>query len=113
MISEVLMQGAENAQTGKSICRLLHIKPRDLTSAIERERRAGKPICASCGEVPGYYLAADQDEMKQYCDSLFHRAGEIHKTRNACLKTIDQLPGIKTADEIPAISADQIPTGEV
>ena len=93
MIYEILLEGADNAQTGKEICDLLNINPRDLTAAIERERRAGHPICASTGSTPGYFLAANQDEMQRYCDSLLHRAGEIHKTRRACEKTISNLPG--------------------
>lgn len=93
MIHEILAEGAENAQTGRVICKLLHITARDLTAAIERERRDGKPICASTDSTnPGYYLAADKEEMQQYCRSLSHRAGEIHKTRQACLQTIGALP---------------------
>lgn len=92
MIHEILLQGAENAQTGKEICALLHISARDLSAAVEQERRDGKPICASTGQNPGYFLAADREEMERYCRSLFHRAGEIHKTRKACLKTLDNLP---------------------
>ena len=92
MIFEMLSEGAENARTGKEICNLLNITARDLTAAIERERRAGKPICASTGSNPGYYLAANQDEMQRYCRSLLHRAGEIHKTRNACIATMEKLP---------------------
>lgn len=92
MISEILQPGAENALTGREICKMLHITTRDLTHAIERERRAGAPICASTGHRPGYFLAADRREMERYCSSLFRRAGEIHKTRRACLKTIEQLP---------------------
>lgn len=92
MIFEVLAEGAENARTGKEICKLLNITARDLTAAIERERRQGQPICASTGSNPGYFLAANQDEMQHYCRSLLHRAGEIHKTRSACIKTIDKLP---------------------
>jgi len=92
MIHEILLQGAENAQTGKEICTLLHISARDLSAAVEQERRDGKPICASTGQNPGYFLAADREEMERYCRSLFHRAGEIHKTRKACLKTLDNLP---------------------
>ena len=89
MIFEILTTGAENAKTGKDICRLLNITARDLTAAIERERRAGKPICASTGSNPGYFLAANQREMPHYCNSLMHRAGEIHKTRNACIKSME------------------------
>ena len=78
MIFEVLAEGAENARTGKEICKLLNITARDLTAAIERERRQGQPICASTGSNPGYFLAANQEEMQHYSRSLLHRAGEIH-----------------------------------
>lgn len=92
MIHEILLPGIENAQTGKEICRLLHITGRELTQAIERERRAGEPICASTGRRKGYFLAATQEEMQIYCRSLWHRAGEIHKTRRACLDAMTSLP---------------------
>lgn len=92
MIYEVLAEGKENARTGKYICDLLGISARDLTLAIERERRAGKPICASTGSNPGYFLAANRDEMERYCNALFRRAGEIHKTRRACMETLEKLP---------------------
>lgn len=93
MISDILGTGANNALTGKAICSLLNMNPRDLTAAIETERREGKPICASTDPTnPGYFLAATQDEMKRYCDSLNHRAGEIHKTRKACMKAAANLP---------------------
>lgn len=92
MIYEILLEGAENAQTGKEICKALNITARDLTLAIERERRSGKPICASTGSTPGYFLAANREEMQRFCNSLYHRAGEIHKTRDACMKTIEDLP---------------------
>lgn len=93
MIFEFLSEGAENARPGKEICKMLNISARDLTAAIERERRAGKPICASTDpKNPGYFLAANQAEMQRYCNSLFHRAGEIHATRKACLATMEDLP---------------------
>lgn len=93
MIAEILTEGKENARTGRELRNLLHITARDLTAAIEKERRDGQPICASTGSNPGYYLAADKEEMQQYCNSLMRRAGEIHKTRRACIKTIAKLPG--------------------
>lgn len=92
MIHEILLEGADNALTGREICRILGITPRDLTQAIERERRQGAPICASTGKTPGYFLAANQQEMQRYCNSLLHRAGEIHATRRACLETLETLP---------------------
>ena len=93
MIYELLTTGAENAKTGKELCKILNLKPRDITLTVERERRGGKPICASSnGHNPGYYLATTQEEMQRYCRSLLHRAGEIHKTRRACLKAAENLP---------------------
>lgn len=98
-ISDYLFIGAENARTGKEICNLLGIKARDLTVAIERERRQGKPICASTdAKNPGYFLAADKAEMERFCESLKHRAGEIHKTRRACMKSIAHLPESEAAN---------------
>lgn len=99
MVFEVLQEGRENAMTGKEICALLHIKPRDLTIAITKERREGKPICASCGEYAGYFIAANRAEMERYCKGLYHRAGEIFKTRRACLNTIENLPAGQGADD--------------
>ncbi len=92
MVYEMLSEGAENARTGRELCKILNFTPRELTQAIERERRAGKPICAATGRKPGYFLAANQEEMQRYCRSLLRRAGEIHKTRQACLDSMTDLP---------------------
>ena len=93
MVYELLSEGAENAKTGRDICKQLNINIRDLTATIEQERRAGYPICASTGANPGYFLAANKGEMLEYCAALNHRAEEIHRTRRACIDTIEQLPG--------------------
>lgn len=92
MIYELLSEGAENAITAKDLCRLLNCHPRDISLLVERERREGHPICASCGEVSGYYLAGDRETMQEYCDRLHHRAAEIYKTRRACLDAAATLP---------------------
>lgn len=93
LVSDFLAIGEENAKTSKELCYLLHIDKRTLTAAIERERRDGKPICASCStETPGYFLAGDRDTMQRYCDSLHHRAAAIYATRQACLQTLERLP---------------------
>ena len=94
MIHEVLSEGAGNAQTARFLCDMLNIKKRDLTRAIERERREGHPICAATGAHPGYFLAATKEEMLDYCSRLYHRAGEIFKTRRACLATVNELPEV-------------------
>lgn len=96
MVYEILSEGKDSARTGRDICNALGISARELTARIERERREGKPICASTGANPGYFLAADKEEMQRYCKSLWHRAGEIHKTRRACIATMESLPTKET-----------------
>lgn len=92
MIAEVLSTGAENATPGRELCALLDLTSRELTQRVENERRAGAPICASVRPPYGYFLAATQQEMRAYCHSLRHRAGEVFKTRSICLQTIEGLP---------------------
>lgn len=94
MIYEILGKGAASARTAKELCKLLNITPRELTQNIERERKAGKPICASTGTNAGYYIAATQAEMKHYCASLLHREKAIGRTRKACSDTIQELPEV-------------------
>lgn len=93
MIKEILMEGAENAQSSRDICNLLKLTHRELTIAIERERLAGAPIAATCSSAkPGYFLATDRETMLHYCSLLEHREQEISRTRRACLDTAAALP---------------------
>lgn len=99
MVNELLKTGAENATPGRELCERLNLAQRELTEAVAKERRAGYPICAASGATPGYYLAADKEEMQTYCKSLNRRAGEIQKTRRACLKSAERLPERRTDQE--------------
>lgn len=93
MIAELLGRGEASAKPSKDICSWLGIKLRDLTVMIMNERRAGAPICSTTsGTMRGYFLAANKDEMIRFCGSLNRRAREIDRTREACLKTVDELP---------------------
>lgn len=96
MISEMLKAGEQNATTSGELCRALNLHPRELTQQVQRERRAGKPICATSTGKGGYYLAETKEEMQRFCRALWHRAGEIHKTRRACMKSIDSLPAAQS-----------------
>ena len=98
MIADHLLTGKENARTGKDLARALNCDIRDISAGIERERRQGQPIIASCDpEQPGYYLAETAEELTQYCNRLHHRAGEIYKTRSALLETAQNLPAEQEA----------------
>lgn len=89
MIQELLSAGETNAKTASQLAVVLNCEVRDVTRLVEQERRAGAPICANSA---GYYLAADKNDMRSYCNRLRKRAGEVFKTRRALLKTVEGLP---------------------
>lgn len=92
MISEVLLRGKQNAITTDELAAVFNVQPRYITRAVNVERLAGKPICSSNDiSHPGYYLAANKEEMRSFCEQLRHRAGEIFRTRRACLRSIEKL----------------------
>lgn len=98
IVSDFLLTGKENSTTAAELALMLNVNKRDITQAIENERRRGKPICAT--HSGGYYMAADKAEMKEYCDGLQRHISEICKTKNACRKTIDKLPEPETEDVV-------------
>ncbi|MBO4675182.1 MAG: hypothetical protein J5601_03750 [Elusimicrobiaceae bacterium] len=83
MIHEILKQGKENAITAARIASTLNLPMKEVSKRVKIERRAGQAIC-SCQN--GYYLAANDDEIRDICGRLRHRAGEIFATRRALLK---------------------------
>lgn len=91
MISELLAAGKKNARTGKQLAEFLGVNIRDITEQIERERRAGQPICASMAEPHGYYLAENADELDSYCKMIKGRAIELFKTRQALIRTLKRI----------------------
>ena len=94
MIADYLTAGRENARTGKELAALFGCDLRSITEQIERERRAGRPICAtSAGENSGYYLAANADELQSYCEKLHRRAAELVKTHQAMIAGLRRFPG--------------------
>lgn len=99
MIYEILYKGEENAQTSAVICSMLNITKEQLKTAVRRERKAGKPICAKSTSPAGYYIAPDKETMQDFCNRLRHREKEIAKTRRACNKTIKKLPERETVTQ--------------
>lgn len=100
MVFELLTQGKENARTGRELASVLGVDVRTITAQIAEERLAGQPICAATrGESKGYYLAASPEELQEYCNSLYHRGGELFKMRRALLDTLKQIRDKKEACE--------------
>ena len=99
-ITDALLTGSENATTGRELARRFNCDIRAVTVQIEKERRAGTPICAtSRGDNPGYFLPADEQELTDYCDRLKGRAVELFRTRQALIKTLKQYQAEREAAE--------------
>lgn len=92
MITELLGTGKENARPGRELADIIGCDMRDITAQVERERRKGQPICAASGENPGYYLAANAEELSNYCIRLQHRAAEMNKTKRALMNILRKFP---------------------
>ena len=80
-VSNFLSHGRENAVPLRHLKKLLEVDGRTVRLMIERERRAGIPICAD--NATGYYLPSTADEKAACVRSMRHRAGEIMKTARA------------------------------
>ena len=79
-IADLLGVGRENAITRRDLERLTGLAPREVSLAVERERRSGVPILA---DGSGYYLPSSHDERAECVRSLRHRAREIMATARA------------------------------
>lgn len=82
-VAEYLNTGRENAITAQELAAVLECPARAVTIQIERERREGVPICAACGDNPGYYIAANEEELQTYCRQLQGRIDETTATLQA------------------------------
>lgn len=93
-VSAFLCYGESNAIPGRDLVKLLGLHDlRELTQMIERARRAGVPVCASCAGERGYYLADDPAELEKYTRSLDRRLSEIRATRAAVGDTLRRMNG--------------------
>lgn len=99
LLVDFLGVGKESAITASDIVAALNLgDTRVVSQMAEDARRAGIPLCASCGSNPGYYIAADVDEFAAYVCSLMRRLRELTKTLNACLNTLDKMSGQERID---------------
>lgn len=93
-VADFLPHGAEDAVDAQTLAAALGFKSvRELSKRIERERRAGQPICASVsGEHRGYFIG-DAEELRLYLHSLDRRLREVRRTRDACNATLCRMSG--------------------
>lgn len=66
-IAAVLNYGRQNAIKSSQLEQFFNVDRRTIGAQIERERRAGMPICASKNaETGGFYLPANEEEVEAY-----------------------------------------------
>ena len=100
MLISSLLRGVDNPVTGQELVSILGLADtRVVTKLIERERRAGLPICAS-NDVrrPGYYLAETPGELESYTRSLRRRVKAVSGTLAALEATHDTWTGQQRLD---------------
>ena len=93
-VADFLPHGAANAVDGRSLATAMGFKSvRELSKRIERERRAGQPICAAVsGEHRGFFIG-DAEELRLYLHSLDRRLREVRRTRDAIVETLRRESG--------------------
>jgi hypothetical protein len=92
LVYDYLYKGREHARTAIELAIELDCEPRDISRAIERERRDGYPIAADCSNgAKGYYIPIDKHEMLAYCNRLANRVRTIKSTLSACRKAAAKL----------------------
>lgn len=90
-ISDYLGVGRENAITRRDLERLTGLDGRSVRLLIERERRAGIPICSD--NQNGYYLPCCKSEKDAFVASMRHRAREIERVAAAVEKAGEDVIG--------------------
>jgi len=95
-----ILCGSDCPMTAQEIMAALDVSdPRLITKEIERERRAGLPICASNdSKRPGYFMATTPRELESYTRSLRRRVKAVSGTLAAMEETHDKWTGQQRLD---------------
>ena len=101
-IARFLGQGKNAAMTARELVALLHAgSERWIRAAVETDRGAGIPICASCDvECPGFYLPATPGELAEYRQSLTRRVAAVSRTLRAIEDAHDGITGQQRIAEV-------------
>lgn len=94
-VAPMLGYGKAAAITMKELAAFLNVgSEREISKAVERERGAGIPICASTDkDCPGLYLPADAAELAEYRRSLERRVSAVSRTLHAIEDAHDGMTG--------------------
>ena len=89
LISDLLHYGRQNAVSRRTLARISGLSERDVRKKIHEERANGTPIISN--NIDGYWLSDDEQEIRMFARSMFHRADEIVKTARAAEHTVAKI----------------------
>ena len=93
-ITDYLPTGKENAIPSKTLAEILGFDTvRELQKAIERERQAGAVILSTCTEGGGYFLPANETEIREFIRTLSNRAKNTRRSMESALDALDGMIG--------------------
>ncbi|WP_154658735.1 hypothetical protein [Agathobaculum desmolans] len=93
-ISEYLPTGKENAIPSRALADMLGFDTvRELQKAIERERQSGAVILSTCTEGGGYFLPANETEIREFIRTLSNRAKNTRRSMESALDALDGMTG--------------------
>lgn len=79
-VAALLPRGSERAVSLRQLADMAELSTREVRRAIQRERLNGCPICEAGA---GYFLAANEDEIRRWILSMRGRARQILKAARA------------------------------
>ena len=93
-ISEYLPTGKENAIPSRALADMLGFDTvSELQKAIERERQSGAVILSTCTEGGGYFLPANETEIREFIRTLSNRAKNTRRSMESALDALDGMTG--------------------
>lgn len=91
-IEDFLSVGHENPKTSRELSDLLNISQREVRRLVQEARLQKIPICASCVDNPGYYIARNKKDMSRYLQALQRRMDVLDETFRGCAGSVEALP---------------------
>lgn len=98
-VLDFIPSGAANAVTAERIAEQMGIEVRAVRRLVQVERLKGWPICASCEEPLGYFMATESAEVEKYVKSLKRRLRNIIATYTAMQGMLDGMTGQGRIDD--------------
>lgn len=80
-IADLLLTGEENALPMRHLRSVTDLSSREIRVMIQQERLEGAAICSN--NATGYYIAADNRELRRFVKSMRHRSAEIARVADA------------------------------